>query len=147
MQMLTLLLHLISAPAQNDNAGDPRTARVHVRPSTGDGSLLKQRNICIVFQPDGYDEITVLANGGLPGSSSPGEGAVYGRPDQKLHVQSAYQRKLIGSSFRNTSRQMGYTPNQNVFHAFVGDDESSCDIGMITMEPGHSTALGEMGGG
>jgi hypothetical protein len=48
-------------------------------------------------------------------------------PALKLHVQAAYQRKLIASSFRNTSGQMGYAPNHNAFNAFAGDDESSVD--------------------
>jgi hypothetical protein len=48
-------------------------------------------------------------------------------PALKLHVQAAYQRKIVASSFRNTSGQMGYAPNHNAFNAFVGDDESSVD--------------------
>jgi hypothetical protein len=48
-------------------------------------------------------------------------------PALKLQVQSACQRKLIATSFRNTSGQMGYAPNHNAFNAFVGDDKSSVD--------------------
>ncbi len=48
-------------------------------------------------------------------------------PTLKTFVQQAYQRKLVAASFRNTSGQMGYAPNQNAFHAFTNDDESSVD--------------------
>ena len=48
-------------------------------------------------------------------------------PALKLHVQGAYQRKLVASSMRATSGAMGYAPNQNAYNAFVGDDDSSVD--------------------
>ena len=61
-------------------------------------------------------------------------------PALKLHIQSAYQRKLIASSFRNTSGQMGYAPNHNAFNAFVGDDESSVDTTATQVAAAAATA-------
>ena len=54
-------------------------------------------------------------------------------PALKLHVQGAYQRKLISNSMRNTSGAMGYAPNQNAYNAFVGDDDSSVDTANTTV--------------
>ena len=49
-------------------------------------------------------------------------------PNLKAFVQQAFQRKLVASSFRATSGQMGYAPNNNAFNVFAGtDDESSVD--------------------
>ena len=48
-------------------------------------------------------------------------------PALKLHVQGAYQRKLIATSMRNTSGAMGYAPNHNAYNAFVDNDDSSVD--------------------
>jgi hypothetical protein len=48
-------------------------------------------------------------------------------PALKLHVQGAYQRKLIANSMRNTSSAMGYAPTHNAYNAFVSDDDSSVD--------------------
>jgi hypothetical protein len=48
-------------------------------------------------------------------------------PNLKTFVQQAYQRKLIAASLRNTSGQMGCTPNQNAFNIFATDNESSVD--------------------
>jgi hypothetical protein len=45
----------------------------------------------------------------------------------KTFVQQAYQCKLVASSFRNTSGQMGYAPNNNAFNVFGTDDKSSVD--------------------
>lgn len=48
-------------------------------------------------------------------------------PALKLHVQGAFQRKLVANSMRATSGAMGYAPNHNAYNAFVGDDDSSVD--------------------
>jgi hypothetical protein len=48
-------------------------------------------------------------------------------PALKLHIQGAYQRKLIATSMRNTSGAMGYAPNQNAYNAFLGNNDSSVD--------------------
>ena len=57
-------------------------------------------------------------------------------PSLKTFVQQAYQRKLVASSFRNTSGQMGYAPNHNAFNVFAGaDDESSVDTAATKEAP------------
>lgn len=61
-------------------------------------------------------------------------------PALKLHVQQAYQRTLVAASLRNTSGTMGYTPNNNAFNAFVGDDESSVDMIMTQIAAATGTA-------
>lgn len=48
-------------------------------------------------------------------------------PALKLHVQGAFQCKLIANSMCNTSGAMGYAPNQNAYNAFIGNDDSSVD--------------------
>ena len=48
-------------------------------------------------------------------------------PTLKTFVQQAFQRKLVASSFRNTSSQMGYAPNHNAYHVFGTEDDSSVD--------------------
>ena len=48
-------------------------------------------------------------------------------PALKLHIQGAYQRKLIANSMRNTPGAMGYAPNRIAYNEFVGNDDSSVD--------------------
>ena len=61
-------------------------------------------------------------------------------PNLKTFVQQAFQRKLIASSLRNTSGQMGYTPNHNAFNAFANDDDSSVDTAATKEAPPPSTS-------
>ncbi len=48
-------------------------------------------------------------------------------PTLKTYIQQAFQRKLVANSFRNTTGQMGYAPNNNAFNVFSTDDKSSVD--------------------
>jgi hypothetical protein len=67
-------------------------------------------------------------------------------PTLKTFVQQAYQRKLIASSLRNTSGQMGYAPThtQNAFNVFTADDESSVEsvVTQIGAPPAMATTTG-----
>jgi hypothetical protein len=61
-------------------------------------------------------------------------------PSLKTFVQQAFQRKLVASSFRNTSSQMGYAPNNNAFNVFGTDDDSSVDTAATKEAPNAGTA-------
>ena len=56
-------------------------------------------------------------------------------PNLKTFVQQAFQRKLVASSLRNTSGQMGYAPNHNAFNVFATDDDSSVDTAATKEAP------------
>jgi hypothetical protein len=58
----------------------------------------------------------------------------------KTFVQQAFQRKLVASSFRNTSGQMGYAPNHNAFNVFAANDDSSVDTAATKEAPNAITA-------
>jgi hypothetical protein len=58
-------------------------------------------------------------------------------PNLKTFVQQAFQRKLVASSFRNTSSQMGYAPNHNAFNVF---GTKSVDTAATKEAPTASTA-------
>ena len=61
-------------------------------------------------------------------------------PSLKTFIQQAFQRKLVASSFRNTSGQMGYAPNHNAFGVFGTDDDSSVDTTVTKEAPTAGTA-------
>ena len=66
-------------------------------------------------------------------------------PALKTFVQGAYQRKLVASSIRNTSGQMGYTPTQNAFQAFTDHTDDSSVETTVTHTAAAAATAATMG--